>query len=65
MVGTTGRHSNVLKVRPPLVITGEEAEVLVSTLDRVFDGARAPGVAGRGAGIVAGMELVLGVEGDG
>jgi len=25
-----------LKVRPPLVITGEEAEVLVSTLDRVL-----------------------------
>ena len=52
LVGTTGRQSNVLKVRPPLVITGEEAEVLVSTLDRVFDGARADGVAGRGSGIV-------------
>ena len=36
LVGTTGRQSNVLKIRPPLVITGEEAEVLVSTLDRVF-----------------------------
>ena len=36
LVGTTGRQSNVLKIRPPLVITGEEAEVLVSTLDRVL-----------------------------
>jgi 4-aminobutyrate aminotransferase-like enzyme len=37
LVGTTGRHSNVLKIRPPLVITREESEVLVDTLDRVFE----------------------------
>jgi 4-aminobutyrate aminotransferase-like enzyme/Ser/Thr protein kinase RdoA (MazF antagonist) len=36
LVGTTGPQSNVLKIRPPLVITREEAEVLVSTLDRVL-----------------------------
>ena len=36
LVGTTGRQSNVLKVRPPLVISREEAEVLVGTLDRVL-----------------------------
>ena len=38
LVGTTGRESNVLKIRPPLVITREEAEVLVGTLDRVLTG---------------------------
>ena len=36
LVGTTGRQSNVLKIRPPLVITREEAEVLVGTLDLVL-----------------------------
>jgi 4-aminobutyrate aminotransferase-like enzyme len=36
LVGTTGRQGNVLKLRPPLVITREEAEVLVGTLDRVL-----------------------------
>ena len=41
LVGTTGRQGNVLKIRPPLVITREESEVLISTLDRVF-GTRLP-----------------------
>ena len=36
LIGTTGRRGNVLKIRPPLVITGEETEVLVRTLDRVL-----------------------------
>src|SRR6185503_18573692 len=36
LVGSTGRLSNVLKIRPPLVITREEADVLVDTLDRVL-----------------------------
>jgi len=36
LVGTTGRESNVLKIRPPLVITRDEAEVLVDTLDQVL-----------------------------
>jgi 4-aminobutyrate aminotransferase-like enzyme/Ser/Thr protein kinase RdoA (MazF antagonist) len=36
LIGTTGPRGNVLKIRPPLVITGEETDVLVSTLDRVL-----------------------------
>ena len=36
LVGTTGRDGNVLKVRPPLVISRNEAEVLVGTLDGVL-----------------------------
>ena len=36
LVGTTGRHGNVLKIRPPLVISAEESEVLVGTLDQVL-----------------------------
>ncbi len=36
LVGTTGPQGNVLKIRPPLVISGEEAEVLVGTLDQVL-----------------------------
>ncbi|MGZ5298009.1 MAG: aspartate aminotransferase family protein, partial [Actinomycetota bacterium] len=43
LVGTTGRQGNVLKIRPPLVITREEAEVLVGTLDRVFEEGLASG----------------------
>ena len=37
LVGTTGPLSNTLKIRPPLVITREEAAVLVQTLDDVLD----------------------------
>ncbi|MGH2595550.1 MAG: aminotransferase class III-fold pyridoxal phosphate-dependent enzyme [Actinomycetota bacterium] len=33
LVGTTGPLSNTLKIRPPLVITREEAGVLIQTLD--------------------------------
>jgi 4-aminobutyrate aminotransferase-like enzyme len=36
LIGTTGRPGNVLKIRPPLVISREEAEVLISALDRVL-----------------------------
>jgi 4-aminobutyrate aminotransferase-like enzyme/Ser/Thr protein kinase RdoA (MazF antagonist) len=36
LLGTTGRRGNVLKIRPPLVITVDETDVLVRTLDRVF-----------------------------
>ena len=36
LIGTTGRRGNVLKIRPPLVITGEETDVLMRTLDRVL-----------------------------
>jgi len=42
LVGTTGQESNVLKIRPPLVITREEAEVLVDTLDQVLAEIRPP-----------------------
>jgi 4-aminobutyrate aminotransferase-like enzyme len=33
LIGTTGRHGNVLKIRPPLCITREEAEIIVTALD--------------------------------
>ncbi len=33
LVGTTGRFSNVLKVRPPLCVTAAQARLIVSTLD--------------------------------
>lgn len=36
LVGTTGPRSNTLKIRPPLVITREEAGVLIQTLDDVL-----------------------------
>jgi 4-aminobutyrate aminotransferase-like enzyme/Ser/Thr protein kinase RdoA (MazF antagonist) len=36
LIGTTGRYGNVLKIRPPLVISGEEAELLVERLDDVL-----------------------------
>jgi 4-aminobutyrate aminotransferase-like enzyme len=36
LIGTTGRHGNVLKIRPPLSITGDEAQIIVATLDEVL-----------------------------
>ena len=36
LVGTSGRHGNVLKVRPPLSITQEEAMLIVDVLDDVL-----------------------------
>ena len=33
LVSTTGREGNVLKIRPPLVITAEEAALIVDALD--------------------------------
>ena len=33
LIGTTGRLKNVLKIRPPLCITGDEATLIVATLD--------------------------------
>jgi 4-aminobutyrate aminotransferase-like enzyme len=33
LIGTTGRDGNVLKIRPPLVLSAEEAGVIGSTLD--------------------------------
>ncbi|MEA2213633.1 MAG: hypothetical protein QOF83_3581 [Solirubrobacteraceae bacterium] len=37
LIGRTGRHSNVLKIRPPLVFAQEHAERLVDTLAVVLD----------------------------
>jgi 4-aminobutyrate aminotransferase-like enzyme len=36
LVGTTRREQNVLKIRPPLCITRDEAAMIVSTLDDVL-----------------------------
>jgi 4-aminobutyrate aminotransferase-like enzyme/Ser/Thr protein kinase RdoA (MazF antagonist) len=36
LIGTTGPHGNVLKIRPPLCITRDEASLIVSTLDGVL-----------------------------
>jgi len=36
LIGTTGRHSNTLKIRPPLVFQRQNAYQLVETLDRVL-----------------------------
>jgi 4-aminobutyrate aminotransferase-like enzyme/Ser/Thr protein kinase RdoA (MazF antagonist) len=36
LVGTTRREQNVLKIRPPLCITGDEAALIVSSLDEVL-----------------------------
>jgi 4-aminobutyrate aminotransferase-like enzyme len=33
LVGTTGRAGNVLKIRPPLVLTPDEARLVATTLD--------------------------------
>jgi 4-aminobutyrate aminotransferase-like enzyme len=32
LIGTSGRHGNVLKIRPPLCITADEAALIASTL---------------------------------
>jgi 4-aminobutyrate aminotransferase-like enzyme/Ser/Thr protein kinase RdoA (MazF antagonist) len=38
LIGTTGRHGNTLKIRPPLVFTREHADVLAATLNEVLEG---------------------------
>ena len=44
LTGTDGPHHNVLKLRPPLVLSEAEAGLLLATLDEVLaeDGARPP-----------------------
>ena len=37
LVGRTGPNGNVLKIRPPLVFTDEQAELLVTALNRILD----------------------------
>ena len=39
LIGLTGKLGNVLKVRPPLVFSSENADLLIETLDRVLSGA--------------------------
>jgi 4-aminobutyrate aminotransferase-like enzyme/Ser/Thr protein kinase RdoA (MazF antagonist) len=36
LVGVTGKHADVLKIRPPLLFGDEHVELLVSALDRVL-----------------------------
>ncbi len=36
LIGTTGRAGNVLKIRPPLCVTRDEAGLIASTLDEVL-----------------------------
>lgn len=36
LIGMSGRHGNVLKIRPPLVFSKDDADQLVETLDRVL-----------------------------
>jgi len=37
LIGTTGPDGNVLKIRPPLVLTPQEADLIVETLDAVWE----------------------------
>jgi 4-aminobutyrate aminotransferase-like enzyme/Ser/Thr protein kinase RdoA (MazF antagonist) len=37
LIGTSGRQGNVLKIRPPLCITRDEARLIADTLDEVLD----------------------------
>jgi 4-aminobutyrate aminotransferase-like enzyme len=37
LMGSTGRDGNVLKIRPPLVISAAEADLLVDHLDHVLE----------------------------
>jgi len=36
LIGATGRQGNVLKIRPPLCVTDQEAALIVETLDQVL-----------------------------
>jgi len=38
LAGVTGRYSNVLKIRPPLVFQAEHVEALLTALDDLLDG---------------------------
>ena len=37
LIGTTGRAGNTLKIRPPLCIGDEEADLIVTALDGVLE----------------------------
>ncbi|HET9417031.1 MAG TPA: aminotransferase class III-fold pyridoxal phosphate-dependent enzyme, partial [Candidatus Limnocylindria bacterium] len=36
LIGTTGRHGNILKIRPPLCISDDQVRVIVAVLDQVL-----------------------------
>ncbi|WP_115717915.1 aspartate aminotransferase family protein [Gallaecimonas mangrovi] len=36
LIGASGPHANILKIRPPLVFTDQHAQILVSTLEKVL-----------------------------
>jgi 4-aminobutyrate aminotransferase-like enzyme len=37
LIGTTGRHRNTLKIRPPLAFRRRDADLLIATLQEVLD----------------------------
>ena len=47
LIGTTGRHSNTVKIRPPLVFRREHADQLVETLGEVLEAMDVPRDQGR------------------
>jgi 4-aminobutyrate aminotransferase-like enzyme len=38
LISACGKAANVLKIRPPLILTREQADLLVETLDQVLGG---------------------------
>jgi 4-aminobutyrate aminotransferase-like enzyme len=38
LIGAAGQYGNVLKIRPPLCVTTEHADILVDTMEEVLDG---------------------------
>ena len=36
LLGSEGPNDNILKIRPPLTITGEDVEMLLTTLDQIL-----------------------------
>jgi 4-aminobutyrate aminotransferase-like enzyme len=36
LIGSTGPHDNVLKVRPPLVVTADETDLIVAAIDEAL-----------------------------
>ena len=38
LISTDGPHNNVLKIKPPMVFTEENADRLVTVLDEVLEG---------------------------
>jgi 4-aminobutyrate aminotransferase-like enzyme len=37
LIGTTGKHSNTLKIRPPLVFQKEHAEIFLTALKNALE----------------------------